>query len=114
MCASYGDDIEITHSCTQGSDTISHDPNVILTPASDQTLRDMRYEDHCIAIKGAIATCSICDVYFNTQDIINNALNRWSSFTGQPHPNIQSFQIPQHRRDIFAMRHMYDMGVTIG
>ena len=109
MCSSYGENLQVTHSCNKEENQSLHDPNDLLNPANYQTLRDMRHEDHCNDLKGVTATCCNCTATFTTQDIVNNALNIWNNLSGQPGRHVKSFPIYQAQMDIFAMRHMYDM-----
>eukprot|EP00957_Ditylum_brightwellii_P105258 8023627-Ditylum_brightwellii.AAC.1 len=58
----------------------------VLPDPSPQLLRDMCHEDHCHPAKGVIGKCTNCQLEFTTQDIVNNALNRWNNMgTGGNH-----------------------------
>ena len=84
-------------------------PDKILSYPSPQLLRDMRHEDHCHSTKGFIGKCTHCQLEFTTQDIVNNALNRWNKMaTGKKHANV-TFPVQRHCLDVYAIRHMYDL-----
>eukprot|EP00957_Ditylum_brightwellii_P082706 6289287-Ditylum_brightwellii.AAC.1 len=51
-----------------------------------QLLCDMRHEDHCHPAKGTFGQCTKCQLECTSQDIVNNAMNRWENMsTGGNH-----------------------------
>eukprot|EP00957_Ditylum_brightwellii_P008503 645374-Ditylum_brightwellii.AAC.1 len=76
MCTSYGK-VTIEHTCN--SRTMHTTPDIILFDPSPQLLCDMCHEGHCHPAKGIIGKCTQCQLEFTTQDIVNNALNRWNN-----------------------------------
>ena len=71
MSSSYGD-LEISHSCN--GKTIIGKPDDLLSIKSCQHLRDLRNKNHCHALNGIIAECSICNKQFSSPDLINSAM----------------------------------------
>eukprot|EP00957_Ditylum_brightwellii_P081644 6210789-Ditylum_brightwellii.AAC.1 len=56
-------------------------PDKILPYPSPQLLCAMHHKDHCYPVKAIIGKCTQCQLEFFTQDIINNALNRWKNMS---------------------------------
>eukprot|EP00957_Ditylum_brightwellii_P195201 14872129-Ditylum_brightwellii.AAC.1 len=84
-------------------------PDKILSDHSPQLLCDMHHEDHYHYAKGIIGKCTQYQLEFTTQDVINNALNRWKNMsTGGNHVST-IFPTQRHCSDVYDTRHVYDL-----
>eukprot|EP00957_Ditylum_brightwellii_P023036 1738369-Ditylum_brightwellii.AAC.1 len=78
MCTSYGN---VTDEHTCNSRTMHSTPDRILPDPRQKLLHDMHHEDCCYLIKGIIGKCTQHKFKFTTQNIVNNALNKWENMS---------------------------------
>jgi hypothetical protein len=88
VCASYGQEVCITHRCVDQNNThtMKHDiPQNIFKQKESDIFRQVRNKDACNEVKGGIMYCEDCDKTISTVDIVNQSLQIWrdSIITGE-------------------------------
>lgn len=127
MCASYGDDFKMLHSCNSDppvckpvSDVLHADEFPPTDDAAQQRLEKMRrarHKDHCYDIDGRILSCKECGAEFSPTDIINNVMETWQVAAQQEATSDQEwspveFPLTKEHLDVAAYRFSSDFDIA--